>query len=132
MHFIHNGWIDVLDDSVLNFKWLACGFDSRQIHYCIVIVWLFTLYTYIIRHYNPSVSLASHTTQVVCVNFISEWRDLEFRLRTTDFWETYSWQVYLFSEFLAENLLRGNCRRNVLFIFRFDAWPWGYEPGLYL
>ena len=36
-------------------------------------------HTYIIGHYNPSVriiDLVSHTTYVVCVNFIREWRDL--------------------------------------------------------
>ena len=39
------------------------------------------LHTYIIGHYNPSVriiDLVSHTTYVVCVNFIHKWRDLQF------------------------------------------------------
>ena len=40
-------------------------------------------YTYIIGHYNPSVSiidLASHTTYVVCVSFIHKWWDLQFKV----------------------------------------------------
>ena len=45
--------------------------------------------TYIIGHYNPSVRiivLVSHTTYVVCVNFIHEWRDLQpITLRNTIF-----------------------------------------------
>ena len=38
-------------------------------------------FTYIIGHYNPSVriiDLVSHTTYVVCVNFIPKCRDLQF------------------------------------------------------
>ena len=41
------------------------------------------LHTYIIGHYNPSVriiDLVSHTTYVVCVNFIHKWRDLQFKV----------------------------------------------------
>ena len=39
--------------------------------------------TYIIGHCNPSVrilDLVSHTTYVVCVNFIHKWRDLLFKV----------------------------------------------------
>ena len=42
------------------------------------LIWI--TYTYISGHYNPSVSiidLVSHTTYVVCVNFIHKWRDLQ-------------------------------------------------------
>ena len=38
---------------------------------------------YIIDHFNPSVriiDLVSHTTYVVCVNFIDKWRDLQFKV----------------------------------------------------
>ena len=41
------------------------------------------IYIYIIGHYNPSVriiDLVSHTTFVVCVNFILKWRDLQFKV----------------------------------------------------
>ena len=43
----------------------------------------FLLHTYIIGHYNPSVriiDLVSHTTYVVCVNFIHKLRDLQFKV----------------------------------------------------
>ena len=36
------------------------------------------IHTYIIGHYNPSVriiDLVTHTTYVVCVNFIQKWRE---------------------------------------------------------
>ena len=38
---------------------------------------------YIIGHYNPSVriiELVSHTTYVVCVNFIHKWRDPQIKI----------------------------------------------------
>ena len=41
------------------------------------------IHTYIIGHYNPSVriiDLVSHTTYVVCVNFIHKWRNLQFKV----------------------------------------------------
>ena len=67
-------------------------------------------HTYIIGHYNPSIriiDLVSHTTYVVCVNFIHKWRDLQF---------------------IARNLLRRNRRRNT---FRIMFWclTWGSNPG---
>ena len=43
------------------------------------------IHTYIIGHYNPSVSiinLVSHTTYVMCVNFIHKWRDLQFKVNS--------------------------------------------------
>ena len=41
------------------------------------------LRTYVIGHFNPSVriiDLVSHTTYVVCVNFIHKWRGLQFKI----------------------------------------------------
>ena len=41
------------------------------------------IHTYIIGHYNPSVriiDLVSHTTYVVCDNFIHKWRGLQFKV----------------------------------------------------
>ena len=41
-------------------------------------------YAYIIGHYNPPsvriIDLVSHTTYVVCVNFIYKWQDLQFKV----------------------------------------------------
>ena len=50
------------------------------------------LHTYIIGHYNPSVrviDLVSHKTYVVCVNFLHKWRDLQFKVDSKRFWETF-------------------------------------------
>ena len=53
--------------------------------------------TYIIGHYNPSVrmiDLVSHTTYVVCVNFIHKWRQLQFKVDSERqiFLRNFSWQ----------------------------------------
>ena len=60
----------------------------------ILISWNPSTYTYIIGHYNPSVriiDLVSHTTYVVCVNFIHKWRDLQLKVDSERqiFWETF-------------------------------------------
>ena len=65
------------------------------------------IHIYIIGHYNPSVriiDLVSHTTYVVCVKFIREWRGLQFKFDTEQqiFWETFHGNFYFTSEFLPE------------------------------
>ena len=62
---------------------------------------------YSIGHYNPSVriiDLASHTTYVVCANFIHKWRDLQFKVNSERqiFLRHFSWQFYMLSELLPE------------------------------
>ena len=53
--------------------------------------------------------LASHTTHVVCINFIREWWDLQFNVDSERqifffffFGQTFSQQIYLLSEFLPD------------------------------
>ena len=78
------------------------------------------LHTYIIGHYNPSVriiDLVSHTTYVVCVNFIQKWSDLQFKddCERQIFWETVHVNFYFLSE--------EEIAEEILFVFRFDVWP---------
>ena len=91
-----------------------------------------TYYTYIIGHYNPSVrviDLVSHTTYVVCVNFIHKWRDLPFKVDSERqiFLRNFSWHLITHRVF-ARNLLRGSRRRNT---FRILFWclAWGSNPS---
>ena len=80
------------------------------------------IHTYIIGHYNPSVSiidLASHTTYVVCVNFIHKWQKLRFKV---DFERQIFEKLFIVIFFypqrvFARNLLRGVRRRNILSYF---------------
>ena len=69
--------------------------------------------------------LAFHTTNDVCVNFIREWRYLQFHIDS-------EWQIFfllrnfLFTLFyllrvFARNLLREHRRRNIFLYFRFDV-----------
>ena len=70
--------------------------------------------------------LASHTTHVVCVNFIHEWRNLQFNVdcERQICWETFSWQVYFFSQSLCQKSAQRKSPNVILFfIFRFDALP---------
>ena len=56
------------------------------------------------RRYNSSVriiDLVSHTANVVCVNFIHKWRDLE-TLNDRFFRQTFHSNFFLLSEFLPE------------------------------
>ena len=56
--------------------------------------------TYIIGHYNPSVriiDLLSHTTYVVCVNFIHEWLDPQ-SANERQFFETLFHAIFIHSQ----------------------------------
>ena len=90
------------------------------------------IHIYIIGHYNPSVrliELVSHTTCVVCFNFIHKWRDLQFKVdfERQIFWETAMAILFTVRVF-ARNLLRRNRRRNT---FRILFWclAWCSNPG---
>ena len=66
------------------------------------------VYTYIhnwpLQPFSQDYGLASHTTHVVCVNFIRQRRDLQFNVDSERqfFEKLFSWQFYLLSEFLPE------------------------------
>ena len=53
------------------------------ISFNMLLIYLFSIHTYIIDHYNPSVSIIDlfyHATYVVCVNFIHKWLDLQLKV----------------------------------------------------
>ena len=89
-----------------------------HIFWKVVLISCYHIHTYIIGHYNPSVriiDLVSHTTYVVCVNFIHKWRDLLFKVdseRQIFFFEKLFMAILFTLRVFARNLLRGNRRRN--------------------
>ena len=96
------------------------------INFTIYIIFIIHTYihTYTIGHYNPSIriiDLVSHTTYVVCINFIRKWRDLQFKLDS----ETFHGNFILLSEFLPEICLEEITEeispKNTVFCF--DVWP---------
>ena len=92
---------------------------------------LFT--TYIIGHYNPSVKiidLVSHTTRVVCVNFIHKWRGTYSLLLTpaTDSFEKLFLVILFTLRDFSRSRLRGNRQRNNICIL-FWCLAWGSNPG---
>ena len=64
---------------------------------------------------------------MVCVIFIHKWRDLQFKVRTKDFWETFHDSFNTLRVF-ARNLLRGNRRKNAFSIL-FCCLAWGWNAG---
>ena len=71
------------------------------------------IHNWSLQPFSHIIGLVSHTTYVVCVNFIHKWRDLQFKVGSERpiFLRNFSWQFYLLSEFL----LRGN-RRFLYFV----------------
>ena len=92
--------------------------------------------TYIIGHYNPSVriiDLVSHTTYVVCVNFIDKWRDLQFKVGSERqiFWETFHGNFIWTLRVFARNLLRGKSPKKYFSYFVLMS-GLGLEPWLFV
>ena len=90
-------------------------------------------HTYIIGYYIPLVriiSLVSHTTFVVCVNFIHKWQGLQFKVDSElqIFWETFHGKFLFTLRVFARNWLRGNHRTNTCCIL-FWCLIWGSRPG---
>ena len=90
------------------------------------------IHTYIIGHYNPSVGiidLVSHTTYVVCINFIHKWRDLQFKVDSErQIWETFHCNFILHSEFLPEFCWE-EIAEEIVFVSRFWCLAWDSNPG---
>ena len=112
-------WMVTLSSCLL---WQIISFISPPNEYGYVYI-----HTYIVGHYNPSVrifDLVSHTTYVVCVNFIHKWRDLQFKVDSERqiFLRNFPWQFYLLSVFLPE-ICWEEIAEEILFVFRFDVWP---------
>ena len=83
------------------------------------------LQTYIhnwpLQSFSQDYGLAFFTTYVVYVNFIHEWRDLQFNVGSE---RQILFMPDLFTlRVFARNLLRGILRRNIFFIFSSYAWP---------
>ena len=88
------------------------------------------IHSWSIQLFSRDYDIAFHTTYAVCVNFINEWQDVQFKVDSKR--QTFD---KLFNEILstlrvsARNLLRGIHRRNIFsyFIFmsdlRFEPWP---------
>ena len=80
---------------------------------------------YVINHYNLSVSiidLVSHTTYVVCVNFVHRWRELQFKVGSEPqiFWESFNCNFIYSQRFCQKSDDRKSPKKYFLY---FDVWP---------
>ena len=85
-----------------------------------------------IQPFSQDYSLASHTTYVLCVNFIRMWWDLEFNVDSERQIFEKLFQGFLFSEFLKE-ICWEEIGEEIFFFSYFVLMPdLGYEPELYV
>ena len=59
----------------------------------------------LLKPFSHDGGIASHSIQVVCVNFVREWQDLQFNVDSEpqNFWENFSLEFYLHLESLPES-----------------------------
>ena len=76
------------------------------------------IYNWSLQPFSQDYVLASHTTHVVCVNYIREWRDLQFYASPNGrFFEKLFHGKFIYAQIFDRNLLRGNRRRNIFSYF---------------
>ena len=96
---------------------------------------IFHAYPLVIISSVRIIDLVSHTTYVMCINFIHKWRDLQFTVDSERqiFWETLHGNFLFTLRVFARNLLRGNRRRNTFCILYYMnvPWPLFYQTSLY-
>ena len=83
------------------------------------------MFTYIIGHYNPSlriIDLISHTTYVVCVNFLHKWRDLQFKVFER-FLEKLFMAIFIYSQIFCQKPAERKSPQKYFSYFVFDVWP---------
>ena len=99
--------------------------------YCWSLVFIYT-HTYMIDHYNHTVrfiDLVSHTTYIVCINFIHKWRLLQFIVAAErQIFQKPFMVVFLLSEFLPE-ICWEEIAKKILFVICFDSVAWATNPG---
>ena len=105
----------------MNRRYIAISYN------CLNFCYVSSKLDWITCHYNPLVriiDLVSHATYVVCVNFMHNWLDLQFKVDSERqiFWETFNGNFIYFSEFLPEICWK-EIAEEILYIFRFDVWP---------
>ena len=79
------------------------------------------IHTYIIGHYNPLariIDLVSHTTYVVCVNFIHKWRGLQFKVDSERqiFWGTFPGNYIYSQSFCQKSAERKWLKKNFSYL----------------
>ena len=94
-----------------------------------------TLHTYIIGHFNPSVriiDLVSHTTNVVCANFIHKWWDLQFTVDSERqiFWETFHGNFIYSQSFCQKSAERKSPKKYFLYFILISGL--GLKPWLFV
>ena len=94
------------------------------------------IHTYIIGHCNPSVriiDLLSHTTYVVCVNFIHKRRDLQFFKVVSErqiFWETFHGHFIYSPSFCQKSAERKSPKKYFSYFVLMSGL--GLEPWLFV
>ena len=77
------------------------------------------IHTYIhnwpLQSFSQDYGLVSHTAHVVCVNFMHEWRDIQFNVDSESRFlrNFFMADLLLTLRFFARNLLRENRPRNI-------------------
>ena len=108
--------------------------EFKQPCWDVVISYITVSFTYMrncpLQPFIQDYGLASHTTHIVCVNFIREWRHLELNVDSEwQFFEKLFHVNFIYSEFFARNLLRGIYLRNLFFYISFRCLTWGTNLG---
>ena len=106
--------------------------ESLQISQYLLSTDIHTIWS--LQPFSQDYELASHTTYVVCINFIHKWRDLQFksRLRKTDFWEAFHGSCIYSQSFCRKTAAGKEVVEEIFSYFCFDVWPGVWTRAIWL
>ena len=79
------------------------------------------IHNWLLQPFSQDYDLASHTTYVVCVNFIHKWRNLQFKLDSErQICEKLLMAILFTIRIFARNLQRGNLQRNIFVLMSYQ------------
>ena len=119
----------IIHYSVDSFRWLEL--ISR-------ILWQKRIYTYIhtyihnclLQPFNQDYGLAFHSTHVVCVNFIREWRNLQFNVDSErQIFEKLFHGRFIYLQSFCQKSAERKSPKKYFFIFHFWWLIWDTNPG---
>ena len=113
--------------------WTACKVERITLLYCSTMLIVHIIH-WPLQSFSQNCGLASHTTYVVCFNFIREWRtySLTSTLNVFIFCEKFFHGRFVYSQSFCQTSAERKSPKKYFFS-RFILMPdLGYEPGLYV
>ena len=90
------------------------------------------IHNWLLQSFSQDYGLTFHT-HIVCVNFIMEWRGLQFNVSSErlNFWEVFR-GMFIYSQSFSQKTVERMSPKKYFFIFSFQCLTWDMNLGFYV